>query len=518
VEDLNALHRTQDKTTWELTVELDDEGESVLSTRVNALPNASVIGVSDRVFDLHDGGKIRTLSRIAFQDIQVLNDVYTPGVARVCLAIQQQPGLARRYTNLPRTVAIVTNGTAILGLGDIGPVAGLPVMEGKAALFSTFGGISGVPILIDSRDADLIVETVAAIAPSFGAIQLEDIAAPECFDIEQRLIERLPDTPVLHDDQHGTAVVVLAALQSAARISGVDLATCTVGQIGLGAAGLGIVRLLRSYGVSRVLGSDLSSDAQLRLESIGGIAADLEQVMAQADVVIATTGVRGLIKPEWVRTGQIIFALSNPDPEIEPHLALESGALFAADGKNINNVLAFPGIFRGALDAGATCFTDAMLLAAAEAISLAAPSGQLIPSPLDHMAHRRVAEAVATAARADGQGSEEPGIRPLTVADADEKAVLARLNSDEEFRFKAIARRNRLLAVWAGEKLGKSTTTDLNAYRIEVFRSDLEEVGDEDVLRKVAHDLAACGISAAEVRSKMDELLVQAACQIAAEG
>jgi malate dehydrogenase (oxaloacetate-decarboxylating) len=518
VEDLNALHRTQDKTTWELTVELDDEGESVLSARVNALPNASVIGVSDRVFDRHDGGKIRTLSRVAFEDIQVLSDVYTPGVARVCLAIQQQPGLARRYTNLHRTVAIVTNGTAILGLGDIGPVAGLPVMEGKAALFSTFGGLSGVPILIDSKDVDLIVETVVAIAPSFGAIQLEDIAAPECFDIERRLIERLPDTPVLHDDQHGTAVVVLAALQSAARISGVDLASCTVGQIGLGAAGLGIVRLLRSYGISRVLGSDLSEEARLRLESIGGIAADLEQVMAQADVVIATTGVRGLIKPEWVRTGQIIFALSNPDPEIEPHLALESGALFAADGKNINNVLAFPGIFRGALDAGASRFTDAMLLAAAEAISLAAPAGQLIPSPLDHMAHRCVAEAVAAAARADGQGSEEPGIRPLTVADADEEAILARLNSDEEFRFKAIARRNRLLAVWAGGKLGKSATADLNAYRIEVFRSDLEEVGDEDVLRKVVHDVAACGISAAEVRSKMDELLIQAACQIAAEG
>jgi len=516
VEDLNALHRTQDKTTWELTVELDDEGESVLSSRVNALPNASVIGVSDRVFDLHDGGKIRTLSRIAFQDSQVLNDVYTPGVARVCLAIQQQPGLARRYTNLPRTVGIVTNGTAILGLGDIGPVAGLPVMEGKAALFSTFGGISGVPILIDSKDADLIVETVAAIAPSFGAIQLEDIAAPECFDIERRLIERLPDTPVLHDDQHGTAVVVLAALQSAARISGVDLSTCTVGQIGLGAAGLGIVRLLRSYGVSRVLGSDLSSDAQSRLESIGGVPADLEQVMAQADVVIATTGVRGLIKAEWVRTGQIIFALSNPDPEIEPHLALESGALFAADGKNINNVLAFPGLFRGALDADATCFTDAMLLAAAEAISLAAPSGQLIPSPLDHMVHRRVAEAVAAAA--GGHGGEESAVEPLSVAEADEQAVLSRLNSDEEFSFKVVARRNRLLAVWAGAKLGKLTSTELNAYRVELFTSDLEETGDEDVLRKVAHDLAACGISATEVRSKMDELLIQAACQIAAEG
>ncbi|MEH6634444.1 MAG: ATPase inhibitor subunit zeta [Halioglobus sp.] len=513
VENLNALDRTQDKTTWELTVELDDQDQIDLATRVNALPNARLIGISDRVFDLHDGGKIRTVSSIVFEDLRVLRDVYTPGVARVCLAIEQQPSLARRYTNLPRTVGIITNGTAILGLGDIGPVAGLPVMEGKAALFSTFGGISGVPILIDSRDVDLIVETVVAIAPSFGAIQLEDIAAPDCFEIEQRLQERLHDTPVLHDDQHGTAVVVLAALQSAARISGVDLAACTVGQIGLGAAGLGIVRLLRSYGISRVLGADLSQEAQARLAVIGGVAADLEQVMAEADVIVATTGVRGLIKPEWVRSGQIIFALSNPDPEIEPSVALENGALFAADGKNINNVLAFPGLFRGALDAGARFFTDAMLLAAAEAISMAAPTGHLIPSPLDHTAHKRVAEAVARSVK---PGDSVIGESEHTLEDY-EQTVVNRLHSEEEFRFKAISRRNRLLAVWAADKLGK-TTAQLEAYRIEVFKSDLEEVGDEDVLRKVAHDLAALGIDDTEVRKKMDELLLLSAYQIVAEG
>ena len=517
IEGLNALHRTQDKTTWELTVELDDLDQIDLCTRVNGLSNASVIGISDRVFDLHDGGKIRTISRIGFEDLQVLKDVYTPGVARVCLAIQQQPELARRYTNLPRTVGIVTNGTAILGLGDIGPVAGLPVMEGKAALFSTFGGISGVPVLIESRDPGLIVETIVAIAPSFGAIQLEDIAAPECFEIEQKLIERLPDTPVLHDDQHGTAVVVLAGLLSAARITGIDLASCTVGQIGLGAAGLGIVRLLRSYGISRVLGSDLSSESRERLAVIGGVAADLEELMAEADVVIATTGVRGLIKPQMIRPGQIIFALSNPDPEIESHIALENGARFAADGKNINNVLAFPGLFRGALDASATCFTDAMLLAAAEAISLAAPDGQLIPSPLDHSAHKRVARAVAAAV--DGQSSGKVGAIPGadTAQDSLHQDIVERLQNDQEFHFKAVARRNRLLASWVAHKLGK-TTMELEAYRVEVFKSDLLEVGEEDVIRKVAGDLADSGISEADVRSKMAELLLQAAYQIGAEG
>ena len=517
VEGLNTLHRTQDKTTWELTVELDDQDQVDLCTRVNALSNASVIGISDRVFDLHDGGKIRTLSRIGFEDLQVLKDVYTPGVARVCLAIQQQPELARRYTNLSRTVGIITNGTAILGLGDIGPVAGLPVMEGKAALFSTFGGISGVPVLIDSNDASKIIETVVAIAPSFGAIQLEDIAAPECFEIEQKLIERLPDTPVLHDDQHGTAVVVLAGLLSAARITGIDLSTCTVGQIGLGAAGLGIVRLLQSYGISRVLGSDLAKDSQERLTAIGGVAVDLEGLMAEADVVIATTGVRGLIKPEMIRSGQIIFALSNPDPEIEPHLALKNGARFAADGKNINNVLAFPGLFRGALDASATCFTDAMLLAAAEAISLAAPPGQLIPSPLDHAAHKQVSQAVAAAV--DGQPVGGAGaIEGVGMAlDNLEDKLIERLQNDQEFHFKAVARRKRLLASWVAHKLGKSTL-ELEAYRKEVFKSDLQEVGDDDVIRKVAADLAGLGIGEVEVRQKMEDLLLHAAHQIGAEG
>jgi malate dehydrogenase (oxaloacetate-decarboxylating) len=261
-----------------------------------------------------------------------------------------------------------------------------------------------VPILIESREPDRVIETVVAIAPSFGAIQLEDISAPACFGIEAELTRRL-DRPVLHDDQHGTAVVVLAALLSAMRRVGGRLEDRTVGQIGMGAAGLGIARLLAAHGVRRLLGTDLREDSLARLETIGGERADLQAVMREADVVIATTGVRGLIRPEWVRSGQVIFALSNPDAEIEPIQALERGAAFAADGKSINNVSGFPGLFKGALEARATRFTDAMLMAAATTLSQLAPPEALLPDPLNREAHRRVAAAVRAAASTAGPGT-----------------------------------------------------------------------------------------------------------------
>ncbi|MEQ9617153.1 MAG: malic enzyme-like NAD(P)-binding protein [Phycisphaerales bacterium] len=404
VEGLDAISRTQDKTTWELSLDVDPGREATVIDAINRVDVAHVLGTSDRVFDRHIGGKLDVRSTIVFDDLKILRDVYTPGVARVCLAIKDNPELAKRYTAIPRTVAIVTNGTAILGLGDIGPIAGMPVMEGKAALFYEFGGMSGVPILIESRSSDEIVRTVKAIAPTFGAIQLEDIAAPECFEIESRLSHEL-GIPVLHDDQHGTAVVVLAALLRAETLAGIDLKSSTVGQIGLGAAGLGISRLLLRYGVPRVLGADLSPDALDRLEMAGGTKSTIERVMAEADIVVATTGVPGLIKPEAVREGQTIFALSNPEPEIEPTVALERGARFAADGKNLNNVLAFPGLFRGAMDAGAAMFTDEMLIAASRAIAESVgEDGALIPSPLDRGAHALVAERVAQTARA-GEGT-----------------------------------------------------------------------------------------------------------------
>ena len=399
VEHLATVSRSQGRTVWEITLEMDEADDQSLFDRIDALPTARVLGKSDRVFNRHRGGKIRTVSSMEIGSIQILRDLYTPGVARVCLAIQRDPSLARQYTNLQNTVAIVTNGTAILGLGDIGALAGLPVMEGKAALFASLAGISGVPILIEDREPASVIETVAAIAPSFGAIQLEDIGAPACFEIERALVERL-DIPVLHDDQHGTAVVTLAAVRNAGRIVDQRLSSSVVGQIGLGAAGIGIARLLRARGVERILGADLDPDALARFVDHGWRAADLDRIMAEADIVIATTGVKGLIRPEQVREGQIVLALSNPEPEIEPRVAMAAGAAFAADGQSVNNVLGFPGLFRGALDAGARRFTDAMLLAAAEAIGDCAGTGKLVPESLDPAVHEAVAAAVRAAAEA----------------------------------------------------------------------------------------------------------------------
>jgi malate dehydrogenase (oxaloacetate-decarboxylating) len=397
VEHLAAVRREGDRTVWEITLEMDPDKGGRLAARLNGLPNARVLGRSDRVFNRHRGGKIRTVSTVEMVSPQILRDIYTPGVARVCLAIRDDPALAREFTGIGNTVAIVTNGTAVLGLGAIGAVAGMPVMEGKAALMASLAGLSGVPILIEERDPAKLVEVVAAIAPSFGAIQLEDIAAPACFEIEASLRARLR-IPVLHDDQHGTAVVTLAAVRNAGRRVDQRLSVSSVGQVGLGAAGIGIARLLFSRGTARILGADLDAAALERFAALGGEPASLARVMAEADIVIATTGVPGLIRPEMVRPGQVILALSNPDPEIEPRDALAAGAAFAADGKSVNNVLGFPGLFRGALAAGARCFTDAMLVAAAEAIADLAGERDLVPDPLDRAVHLAVAEAVRQAA------------------------------------------------------------------------------------------------------------------------
>jgi len=397
IEHLTALRRDQGRTLWEITLEMDEEADRSLYERIDQLPTARFVGKSDRVFNRHRGGKIRTIASLPINTMQVLRDIYTPGVARVCLAIKADPRAAHDFTNRDNTVAIVTNGTAVLGLGNIGALAGLPVMEGKAALFADLVGISGVPILLNETQPDRVVDVVAAIESSFGAIQLEDFAAPECFEIERTLQARLAK-PVLHDDQHGTAVVALAALVNAARQAGRDLRSSVVGQIGLGAAGTGIVRLLRAYGISRVLGTDRSQDAIARLVAMGGEGVALADIMARADIVIGTTGVKGLIRPEWVRPGQVILALSNPDPEIEPLLARERGAAFAADGKGINNVLAFPGLFKGALSARVTRFSDDMLMAAANTIAQLARGDELVPDPLDKSVHEKVAAAVQAAA------------------------------------------------------------------------------------------------------------------------
>jgi malate dehydrogenase (oxaloacetate-decarboxylating) len=394
IDHLQALRREQGRTMWEITLEMDEEADRSLYARIDALPIARFVGKSDRVFDRHRGGKIRTESAIPITTQQVLRDIYTPGVARVCLAIQREPALAWDYTSLGNSVAIVTNGTAVLGLGGIGALAGLPVMEGKAALFSTLVGIHAVPILLDETDPARCIDHIAAIASGFGAIQLEDFAAPACFEIEEGLRARL-DRPVLHDDQHGTAVVTHAAALNATKRTGKALEQSVVGQVGLGAAGIGIVRLLQRAGARRVLGADLDAAALRRLAAMGGEVSTLADIMQKADIVIATTGARGLIKPESVRKGQIVLALSNPDPEIEPAIALAQGAAIAADGKSINNLLGFPGLFKGALAVRAKRFTDAMLLAAAGTIAEMAKGDDLVPDPLDRLVHQAVAAAVS---------------------------------------------------------------------------------------------------------------------------
>ena len=394
IDHLQALRREQGRTLWEITLEMDEEADRSLYARIDALPIARFVGKSDRVFDRHRGGKIRTESAIPITTQQVLRDIYTPGVARVCLAIKREPALAWDYTSLGNSVAIVTNGTAVLGLGNIGALAGLPVMEGKAALFSTLVGIHAVPILLDETDPARCIDHIVSISSGFGAIQMEDFAAPACFEIEEGLRARL-DRPVLHDDQHGTAVVTLAAVLNATKRTGKGLADSVVGQIGLGAAGIGIVRLLQRAGARRVLGADLDAAALRRLAAMGGEASTLTDIMQMADIVIATTGARGLIKPDSVRKGQIILALSNPDPEIEPAIALAQGAAIAADGKGINNLLGFPGLFKGALAVRAKRFTDAMLLAAAGTIAELAKGDDLVPDPLEREVHQPVAAAVS---------------------------------------------------------------------------------------------------------------------------
>jgi malate dehydrogenase (oxaloacetate-decarboxylating) len=397
IDHITLVRRSQDKSVWEITVEMDEAARQQLYERLAQLPYGKLLGRSDRVFNRHRGGKIETVSKVPLDSIQQLRDVYTPGVARVCLEIQQHPEEVWDYTNIGNTVGIVTNGTAILGLGNIGAIPGLPVMEGKAMIYAKFVGISGVPILLKDTEPQKVIETVLAIESSFGAIHIEDIAAPACFEIEQTLAAKL-DKPVMQDDQHGTAVVTLGALLTATRRLKRELKDSVVGQIGLGAAGIGIVQLLLHYGVKQMLGTDLRDEALARLERLGGQRATLAGIMQKADIVIATTGVRGLIKPETVRRGQLIFALSNPEAEIEPRLALEHGAAFATDGRSVNNALGFPALFRGALDARAKHFTNEMYLAAAQKLAELAPPDELLPHVLEKAVHAQVAEAVKTAA------------------------------------------------------------------------------------------------------------------------
>jgi malate dehydrogenase (oxaloacetate-decarboxylating) len=392
----------REHTVRDITAEVRDSDQAAhIAELVGGLEGVTVLWHEDRALLRHVGGKLRIGARLPVRTIQEMRDVYTPGVARVCQAIAAKPELAAQYTMISRSVAICTNGTRVLGLGNIGPVASMPVMEGKAVFYDQFVGISAMPILIEATDVDTFVETVLRIARGFGGIHLEDISAPECFEIERRLIEELPQ-PVMHDDVHGTAVVSLAAAIVACRAAGIELRSATVGQLGLGAAGYGIASLMVDGGVQRVIAFDPVEASHARAREHGVEIGSMAQVMAEADVVVATTGRPGLIEPAMIRPGQVILALTNPAPEIEPELAEAAGAAFAADGRSVNNVLGYPGIFRGALEAGAAGINVEMKLAAARAIAELARDRDLVPDALDQHVHESVAEAVRTAATASG--------------------------------------------------------------------------------------------------------------------
>ncbi|MCX4548266.1 NADP-dependent malic enzyme [Streptomyces sp. NBC_01387] len=377
----------------------------------------------DPAFALHRGGKMAIQATVPVRDRDDLSLAYTPGVAKVCSAIAENPELVHEYTWKSQVVAVVTDGTAVLGLGDIGPEASLPVMEGKAILFKQFGGVDAVPIALATTDTDEIIETVVRLAPSFGGVNLEDISAPRCFEIERRLQEQL-DIPVFHDDQHGTAVVTLAALRNAATLTGRSLGQLRAVISGAGAAGVAIARILVEAGIGDVAVCDrrgiVSADREdltdIKREVAGftnkaGLVGPLETAMSGADVFIGVSG--GTVPEPAVASmaeGAFIFAMANPNPEIHPTVASKYAAVVAtgrSDFPNqINNVLAFPGIFAGALQVRASRITEGMKLAAAEALA-AVVADELtpecvIPSPFDERVAPAVTAAVAAAARAEG--------------------------------------------------------------------------------------------------------------------
>jgi malate dehydrogenase (oxaloacetate-decarboxylating) len=361
--DVTTINVGREASVREITLEVDDRDQAErIVEKLRDLDGVEVLWARDRALLKHEGGKLVIESAHPVRTVQDMRDVYTPGVARACQAISEEPALARELTMIGRSVAICTNGTRVLGLGDIGPVASMPVMEGKAVFYHQLAGVSAMPILIDTKDVDEFVETVVRISPTFGGIHLEDISAPECFEIEEQV----------------------------------------VGQIGLGAAGYGIAALMVDAGAERVLGSDPNPLSHERAGAKGIEITDMETIMAEADLVVATTGVPNLIEPEMVREGQVILALTNPYPEIEPNLALGAGAAFAADGRSVNNVLGYPGIFRGALLSGASQINAKMKLATAEVLASLATGSELVPDALDPDVHLKVASAVREAAIESG--------------------------------------------------------------------------------------------------------------------
>ena len=410
----------------DVNVLADDERHlDAIVAAVRSVEGVEVVHVSDRVFLAHLGGKLEVRPRLALKTREDLSMVYTPGVARVSLAIAEDPEKVWNLTIKRNSVVIVSDGTAVLGLGDIGPEAALPVMEGKAVLFKEFAGIDAFPLCLATKDPDEIVRVVEAVAPVFGGVNLEDISAPRCFEIERRLRERL-EIPVFHDDQHGTAVVVLAALLNALRVVGKDLAGVRIVTTGVGAAGVAVTRILQRAGAAWIVGCDEGGALYRGRDGLTDVKREYaettnpdnlqgsaDELLAGADVFIGLS-VPGAITPDGVRRmapRAVVFAMANPNPEVDPE-AIEGLVEVIATGRSdypnqINNVLAFPGIFRGALDVRARTIDPAMELAAARAIAAAIADDELsadyvIPSVFNRAVAPAVAAAVADAAQATG--------------------------------------------------------------------------------------------------------------------
>jgi malate dehydrogenase (oxaloacetate-decarboxylating) len=415
---LDVVESLLEKVVIDITCDtVDAEHADEITAAIALNPDLTVRKVSDRTFLLHLGGKIEIASKVPLKTRDDLSRAYTPGVARICQAIVADPADARRLTIKRNTVAVVTDGSAVLGLGNIGPAAALPVMEGKAALFKRFADVDAWPVCLDTQDVDEIVRTVQLIAPVYGGINLEDISAPRCFEVEARLRELL-DIPVFHDDQHGTAIVVLAALRNALKLVKKDLSTVKIVLSGVGAAGNAIARLLTLNGARNIIGfnvngvihSGLTSEDSMQQWFIdnsnpNNFTGSISEAMVGADVFIGVSAPNVLKEADVaaMTKGAIVFALANPDPEIDPAIARKYAAVVAtgrSDQPNqINNVLAFPGIFRGLLDANAHKISDEMLVAAAEAIADCVSPEQLntsfiVPSVFDANVVKAVAAAV----------------------------------------------------------------------------------------------------------------------------
>ena len=415
---LDVVESVLDRVVIDVTCDaIDAEHAEAITAALSENKNLNVRKVSDRTFLLHLGGKIEIASKVPLKTRDDLSRAYTPGVARICQAIAKDPSDLRRLTIKRNTVAVVTDGSAVLGLGNIGPGAALPVMEGKAALFKRFADVDAWPVCLDTQDVEEIIRTVQIIAPVYGGINLEDISAPRCFEIEARLRDLL-DIPVFHDDQHGTAIVVLAALTNALKLVKKDLKSTKIVLSGVGAAGTAVARLLIANGAKNIIGfgrdglifEDKGEDDPMRKWFVencspGAFRGDLSAAMKGADVFIGLSAPNVLVEADIKAMAKdaIVFALANPDPEIDPALARKHAAVVAtgrSDHPNqINNVLAFPGIFRGLLDAHITKITDNMLVLAAEAIASCVSSEQLnanfiVPSVFDPTVSQKVAAAV----------------------------------------------------------------------------------------------------------------------------